>query len=114
MIWLDFLIVKRAVNNLQTEKSSSETLSSTAPEPITTMVYQATQASAMFTGTKRCSEKMENTCQLVGRPQSKAVGPHEALESLDKLRLYQARAAAALEKKEYVKGRKSGDETGRE
>lgn len=111
MIWLDFLIVKRAVN-LQAEKSSSETLSSTAPEPITMTARQATRVSAMSMGTKGCFEKTESTCQLVGRPQSKVVGPHAALESLDKLRLYQARAAAALEKKEYAGRPKSGDETG--
>lgn len=101
MIWLDSLVARRAVDVPQTAKSSPEILLSASPEPITTMAYQAARVSAMPTGTKRFSGETENSYQLVGRPRSQIVGPHEALESLGKLRIYQARVAAALEKKKY-------------
>lgn len=104
MIWLDSLIAGRVVDNPQTSKSSPEILLSAAPEPIITMAYQAARVSAMptYTGTKGFSGQTENSYQLVGRPRSQIVDPHEALESLDKLRIYQARVAAALEKKKYA------------
>lgn len=55
----------------------------------------------MPTGTKGCSNETEVSFQSVGRPQSQPSGPHAALESLDQLRLYQAKVVAALETKEY-------------
>lgn len=99
MIWLNSLIARRAVYNPQTAKSGSALLLSAASEPITTMAYQAARVSAMPTGKKGVSNETENSHQLVGRPRSQIVGPHEALESLDKLRIYQARVAAAHKKK---------------
>lgn len=82
-------------------RPSPETPESIAAKPTTTTIYQTTRTSAIPIGSKQRSSAMENSSQVVGRPRSGPRGAHEALQSLDKLRIYQAKVAAALNAKKY-------------
>lgn len=99
MTWLSSLIVRYAEDILR-RKHCRPNKPSLSEKPITTIPNKIVRATAMPTCTKGVFDETENSPHLVGRPQSQPRGPHAALESLDKLRLYQAEVVAALETKE--------------
>lgn len=102
MIYLSSLIVRYAEGILQRTHCRPNKPSPSISEKLTTTTIpdEIVRATAMPTLAKEVFDETENSPHSVGRPQSQPRGPHAALESLDKLRLYQAEVVAALESKE--------------